>query len=127
MEGKINYSRVSVLLFLAIELNNLSGLTKICSLTSDIHIAKEIIIRQQGKHLVSDVSVELDNILKYLNEHKIFTMGNRISVPYYGKKLVYKIVDIKAEESKKKQAETVDVNNLSKAFKDINLTTPLQK
>ncbi|XP_018312239.1 spermatogenesis-associated protein 5 isoform X2 [Mycetomoellerius zeteki] len=105
----------------AIDLNNLSGLTKICSLTSTVHIAKEIVISQQGKCL-SDVSVELDNILKYFNEHKIFTVGNRISVPYYGKKLVYKIVQIKAEETKRKQTETVDVNDLSKAFKDINLT-----
>ncbi|XP_018374595.1 PREDICTED: spermatogenesis-associated protein 5 [Trachymyrmex cornetzi] len=107
----------------AIDLNNLSGLTKICSLTSTVHIAKEIVISQQGKCL-SDVSVELDNILKYFNEHKIFTVGNRISVPYYGKKLVYKIVRIKAEESKEKPTETVDVNDLSKSFKDMNLISP---
>lgn len=75
---------------------------------------------------MSDVSVELNNILKYCNEHKIFTVGNRISVPYYGKKLVYKIVQIKAEESKGKQIE-VDVNDLSKAFEDINLTTSSTK
>lgn len=112
----------------AIELNNLSGLTKVCALTSDIHIAKEIVISQQGKRLTSDVSVELNNILKYFNEHKIFTVGNRISVPFYGKKLVYKIVEIKAEESKKKKrSEAVDVNDLSKAFEDINLTTSSTK
>lgn len=74
--------------------------------------------------MVSDASVELNNILKYFNEHKIFTVGNRISVPYYGKKLIYKIVQIKAEESKKKQTE---VNNVSKAFEDMNLTTPFTK
>ncbi|XP_018340368.1 PREDICTED: spermatogenesis-associated protein 5 isoform X2 [Trachymyrmex septentrionalis] len=106
----------------AIDLNNLSGLIKICSLTSTVHIAKEIVISQQGKCL-SDVSVELDIILKCFNEHKIFTVGNRISVPYYGKKLVYKIVQIKAEESKRKPTETVDVNDLSKPFKDMNLTS----
>ncbi|EGI68629.1 PREDICTED: spermatogenesis-associated protein 5 isoform X3 [Acromyrmex echinatior] len=106
----------------AIDLNNLSGLIKICSLTSTVHIAKEIVISQQGKCL-SDVSVELDIILKYFNEHKIFTVGNRISVPYYGKKLVYKIVQIKAEKSKKKPTETMDVNDLSKPFKDMNLTS----
>ncbi|KAG5339520.1 SPAT5 protein, partial [Acromyrmex charruanus] len=106
----------------AINLNNLSGLIKICSLTSTVHIAKEIVISQQGKCL-SDVSVELDIILKYFNEHKIFTVGNRISVPYYGKKLVYKIVQIKAEESKRKPTETMDVNDLSKPFKDMNLTS----
>lgn len=65
--------------------------------------------------------MELDNILKYFNEHKIFTVGNRISVPYYGKKLTYKIVQVKVEESKKKQTEVDDV---SKAFGDMHLTTP---
>lgn len=95
---------------------------KICCLTSNVQIAKEIVISQQGKRLTSDVSVELDNILKYFNEYKIFTVGNRISVPYYGKKLVYKIVEIRAKENKREQTETVDVNNLSKAFEDINLT-----
>jgi len=104
----------------------LSGLTKICSLTSNIHIAKEIIISQQGKYL-SDISVELDNILKCFNEHKIFIVGNKISVPYYGKKLVYKIVQIKTEESKRKHTEAVDVDDLSKAFEDINLTTSSTK
>ncbi|KYM99999.1 Spermatogenesis-associated protein 5 [Cyphomyrmex costatus] len=110
----------------AIELNNLSGLTKIYPLTSTVYIAKEIVISQQGKRL-SDVTVELDNILKYFNEHKIFTMGNRISVPYYGKKLIYKIVEIKTEESKRKQVETVDVDYLSNAFKEINVTSPSAK
>lgn len=125
VEGRINNS-VSLSYFLAIELNNLSGLVKICSLTSDVHVAKEIVISQQGKRL-SSLSVELDNILKYFNENKIFIVGNRISVPYYGKKLIYKIVEIKAEERKGKQTETVDVNDLSKAFEDINLTTSSTK
>ncbi|XP_011878145.1 PREDICTED: spermatogenesis-associated protein 5 [Vollenhovia emeryi] len=107
----------------AIELNNLSGLVKVCPLTSDVRVAKEIVISQQGKRLVSDVSVELDNILKYCNEHKIFTVGNRISVSYYGKKLTYKIVEIKAEVNKGEQTEAADGNDLSKAFADINLTS----
>ncbi|XP_011637023.1 spermatogenesis-associated protein 5 isoform X2 [Pogonomyrmex barbatus] len=102
----------------AIELNNLSGLVKIHPIRSNIHIAKEIVISQQGKYLMS--SVELDNILKCFNEHKIFTMGNKISVPYYGKKLIYKIIEIKTEENKKSQNET-DENNLSKIFENINL------
>ncbi|XP_011162129.1 ATPase family protein 2 homolog [Solenopsis invicta] len=107
----------------ALELNNLSGLVKVCALTPDIHIAKEIVVSQQGKRLVSDISVELDNVIKFFNEHKIFTVGNRISVPFYGKKLAFKIVEIRTEENKKKHTEVEDVNDLSKAFEDINLTT----
>ncbi|XP_029178349.1 ATPase family protein 2 homolog isoform X2 [Nylanderia fulva] len=103
-----------------IELNNLVGLVKVYLLKSDIYIAKEIVINQLGKHLISNVSTELDNIFKYFNEHKIFAVGNRISVPYYGKKLAYKIVQIKLDETKKEQ---IDGNDLSEGFKNIDLTT----
>ncbi|XP_012540501.2 ATPase family protein 2 homolog isoform X2 [Monomorium pharaonis] len=111
----------------AIELNNLSGLVKVCSLPSDTQIAKEIVVSQQGKRLISEISVELDNILKYFNEHKIFTVGNRISIPYYGKKLVYKIVEIKMEENQRNHTKMMDVNDLSKDLEDINLTTSSTK
>lgn len=107
-------------LFSAIELNNLVGLVKVYLLKSDIYIAKEIVMNQLGKHLISNVSAELDNIFKYFNEHKIFAVGNKMSVPYYGKKLAYKIVQIKTDETKKKQ---IDENDLSETFKNINLTT----
>lgn len=107
----------------AIELNNLVGLVKVYLLKSDIYIAKEIVINQLGKHLISNVSTELDVILKYFNEHKIFAVGNRISVPYYGKKIIYRIIQIKTDRTKKEQTETLDGNDLSEAFKNINLTT----
>lgn len=107
--------------FSAIELNNLVGLVKVYLLKSEVYIAKEIVINQLGKH-ISNVTAELDNILKYFNEQKIFVIGNRISVPYYGKKIAYKIVQIKVDEAKKEQIKTLD-ENLSEAFKNINLTT----
>lgn len=111
----------------AIELNNLVGLVKVYLLKSDIYIAKEIVVNQLGKHLMSNISAELDNIVKYFNEHKIFAIGNRISVPYYGKKMVYKIVQIRTDEIQKEQTETLDGNDLSEAFKNINLTTTQTK
>lgn len=106
----------------ATELNNLAGLVKVYLLKSDVYIAKEIVINQLGKHLISNVTTELDNILKYFNEQKIFAIGNRLSVPYYGKKIAYKIVQIKMDETRKEQIETLD-ENLSEAFKNINLTS----
>ncbi|KAL6447261.1 hypothetical protein ACFW04_001487 [Cataglyphis niger] len=105
----------------AIELNNLVGLVKVYLLKSDVYIAKEIVVNQLGKHLTSNA--ELDNIVKYFNEHKIFAIGNRISIPYYGKKIVYKIVQIRIDETQKKQTETLNGNDLSEAFKNINLAT----
>ncbi|XP_050464249.1 ribosome biogenesis protein SPATA5 [Cataglyphis hispanica] len=105
----------------AIELNNLVGLVKVYLLKSDVYIAKEIVVNQLGKYLTSNA--ELDNIVKYFNEHKIFAIGNRISIPYYGKKIVYKIVQIRTDETQKKQTETLNGNDLSEAFKNINLTT----
>ncbi|XP_070528216.1 ATPase family gene 2 protein homolog A isoform X2 [Cardiocondyla obscurior] len=105
----------------AIELNNVSGPVKLYPLTFDTHIAKEIVISQQGKCLISDTSVELDNILKCFNENKIFVVGNKISVPYYGKKLIYKIVQIITDENKRNQTEVENTTKLSKAFENINL------
>lgn len=110
-------------MFIAIELNNLVGLVKVYLLKSDVYIAKEIVVNQLGKYLTSNINAELDNIIKYFNEDKIFAIGNRISIPYYGKKVIYKIVQIRTDETEKEQTETLNGNDLSKAFKNINLTT----
>ncbi|RLU20423.1 hypothetical protein DMN91_007033 [Ooceraea biroi] len=107
----------------AIELNNIEGQVRVQSLKSNVRIAKEIVLSQQGKRLTFDIGVELDNILKCASEHKVFIVGDRISVPCYGKELIYKIVEIKADESEKKRTGTADVNDLAEAFEEVALTT----
>jgi len=79
-------------------------------LASDVLIAKEIIISQQGKPSKFNMGAELDYILKAANEDRIFVVGNRICLSYYGKKLIYKIIEIKTDESDKEQ--TADENDL---------------
>lgn len=72
-----------------------------------------------GKRVMPHVPIELDVIIKNLNEHKIFIIGNKISIPYYGKKITYKIVQIKTDEEERIQLMNKD---LSKSFQKINLT-----
>jgi hypothetical protein len=47
------------------------------------------------------MDAEFDNNIKFANKHKIFIISNRISMPYYGKKLIYKIVEIETYGNKK--------------------------
>lgn len=58
--------------------------------------------------------MELNIILKNHNEQKVFTIGNKFSVPFYGKKLIYKIVKVISDD-----CENV---KLSEQFKQLSIT-----
>ncbi|XP_012174107.2 ATPase family protein 2 homolog isoform X2 [Bombus terrestris] len=98
----------------AIELNNLRGYVKIEKLNSSVDIAKEFVICSVGKHISPEATTELNIILKNHNEQKVFTIGNKFSVPFYGKKLVYKIVKVTSDD-----CENV---KLSEQFKQLSIT-----
>lgn len=80
-----------------IELNKLEGNVKVEKLNATVYLAGEIQIEYTGKHSLPKDSTELNIILKNFNEQKIFSVGNRLSVPFYGRKLTFKIVDIKSD------------------------------
>ncbi|XP_032670564.1 ATPase family protein 2 homolog [Odontomachus brunneus] len=108
----------------AIDLDNLNGPMKIYLLEDNIHIAKEIVLKQLSKHSICEsIAIEVDIILKCFNEHKIFTLGNRVMIPFYGRKLMYETVQIKTEDGKKAQIKPTAENNLSTALERINLET----
>ncbi|XP_043581016.1 ATPase family protein 2 homolog isoform X3 [Bombus pyrosoma] len=98
----------------AIELNNLRGYVKIEKLNSSVDIAKEFVICSVGKHILPEATTELNIILKNHNEQKVFTIGNKFSVPFYGKKLIYKIVKVTSDD-----CENV---KLSEQFKQLSIT-----
>ncbi|XP_033204178.1 ATPase family gene 2 protein homolog A isoform X2 [Bombus vancouverensis nearcticus] len=98
----------------AIELNNLRGYVKIEKLNSSVDIAKEFVICSVGKHILPEATMELNIILKNHNEQKVFTIGNKFSVPFYGKKLIYKIVKVISDD-----CENV---KLSERFKQLSIT-----
>ncbi|XP_012236741.1 ATPase family protein 2 homolog isoform X1 [Bombus impatiens] len=98
----------------AIELNNLRGYVKIEKLNSSVDIAKEFVICSVGKHILPEATMELNIILKNHNEQKVFTIGNKFSVPFYGKKLIYKIVKVISDD-----CENV---KLSEQFKQLSIT-----
>ncbi|XP_076239284.1 ATPase family gene 2 protein homolog A isoform X2 [Calliopsis andreniformis] len=98
----------------AIELNNLQGLVKIKKLNCSIKVAKEFVISSTGKHWMPEASTELNIILKSYNEQKIFSVGNKISVPFYGKRLIFKIIQIIPDEGTDR--------NLSEQFQQLNIS-----
>ncbi|XP_043266048.1 ATPase family protein 2 homolog isoform X3 [Colletes gigas] len=104
----------------AIELNNLKGPVKIAKLNCPVSIAKEFIISSVGKHSLfmehihADVAAEIDIVLKNHNERKIFSVGNKLSIPFYGKQLTYKITEVISDECTD--------NSLIEEFKQLNLT-----
>ncbi|XP_076174088.1 ATPase family gene 2 protein homolog A isoform X2 [Ptiloglossa arizonensis] len=99
----------------AIELNNLHGPVKIQKLNCPVHIAKEFIISSIGKHSLPEITTELNIILKNHCEQKIFSIGDKLSVPFFGKRLIYKIIQVVSDER-------TDID-LSKEFQQLNLTT----
>ncbi|XP_029046163.1 ATPase family protein 2 homolog isoform X1 [Osmia bicornis bicornis] len=105
----------------AIELNNLRGPVKIQKLKCLVNIAKEFIISNIGKHTLPEITTELDIVLKNHNEQKIFAVGNKLSVPFYGKKLIYKIMKVISDECTNHdlsdQFEQLNVNNQIHNFK----------
>lgn len=106
-------------IILAIELDKLEGSARIERFQLTPHLAHEIIIEPVGKNCMETLTTELNVLIKNYNHEKIFCVGNRISIPYYGKKLIYKITNAKTDE------------NLVDKFSKINIsdgtgpTTPL--
>ncbi|XP_015595997.1 spermatogenesis-associated protein 5 [Cephus cinctus] len=82
----------------AIDLKKVQGLVKVEKLDPNVRIAREITIEALGKQHPSKVSAELDVLIKNYNEGRIYCIGNRISIPFYGQKLLYRIADIKLEK-----------------------------
>jgi len=97
----------------------MEGQVEVQPLTSNVFIAKKIIISLQGKPSKFSMEPELNYILKAANEDRIFVVGNKISIPYYGKKLIYKIIKIKADESKKEQI--AEANDPLESFKALTI------
>ena len=97
----------------AIELNGLRGLVKVQKLNCPVSIAKEFIISSAGRHSLAEASTELNIVLKNHNEQKIFSTGDKLSVPFYGKLLIYKIVKVVADKCTGK--------DLSEELKELNV------
>ncbi|XP_078036445.1 ATPase family gene 2 protein homolog A [Augochlora pura] len=98
----------------AMELNDLQGLVKIQKMSCPVSIAKEFIISYTGRHSLPEASTELNIILKNHNEQKIFFVGNKFSIPFYGKRLTYQIVQVTSNES---------TDSISEQLKQLNLTS----
>ncbi|KAI4490028.1 hypothetical protein M0804_004210 [Polistes exclamans] len=103
-----------------IELNNLKDLIKVQSAKVNISAAKEFIVKCTGKHALLYMSTDLEILFKNSNEGKIFCIGNRISISYYGRKLIYVIVAASIDQND----DTTHIDDdLSTSFNCLHLTT----
>ncbi|XP_014604873.1 PREDICTED: spermatogenesis-associated protein 5 isoform X1 [Polistes canadensis] len=103
-----------------IELNNLKDLIKVQSAKVNIYAAKEIIVKCTGKHALLYMSTDLEILFKNSNEGKIFCIGNRISISYYGRKLIYVIVAASIDQND----DTTHIDDdLLTSFNCLHLTT----
>ena len=98
----------------AIELNGLRGPVKLQKLNCPVSVANEFIISSVGRHSLAEASTELNIVLKNHNEQKIFSKGDKLSVPFYGKLLIYKIMNVVADKCMDQ--------DLSEEFKELNVT-----
>ncbi|KAI4486223.1 hypothetical protein M0802_012462 [Mischocyttarus mexicanus] len=103
-----------------IELNNLKDLVKVENMKGNISAAKEFTVKCIGRHALSHMTTDLDILFKNCNEGNIFCIGNKISISYYGRKLIYAIVAASVDQND----DTIDMDdNLLTAFNHLYLTT----
>ncbi|XP_043267934.1 ATPase family protein 2 homolog isoform X2 [Venturia canescens] len=101
-----------------IESSRINGLVKISKLLSDPSIAREITISYTGKSSLPKVTPELEFLVKNHNERSIITVGNHVSVPYYGKKLSFKIVAVKSDQKDDNSPE----NSISEGLEKMKIS-----
>lgn len=100
----------------AIELNNVRGTVKVEKFQCSVNTAREFVITSIGKRI--QPTAELDVILKNHNENKVFSVNDKFSVPFYGRRLIFKISKVLLDESK-----TADLNG---HFEQMNITSQPQ-
>lgn len=73
-----------------------------------------------GKQPLPPLSSEFDVMIRSHNDERIFAIGNRISVPFYGRKLIFKIAKVKFETDLKLDEEVAE--DLSQVFGTMNIS-----
>ncbi|XP_033228007.1 ATPase family protein 2 homolog isoform X2 [Belonocnema kinseyi] len=104
----------------AIEFEKLGTLIKVQKLDTDPYIAKEVLIELIGKQPIPPLSSEFDVMIRSHNDERIFAIGNIISVPFYGRKLIFKIVKVKFDTDLKLDEEMAE--DLSQVFGTMNIS-----
>ncbi|KAK2575726.1 hypothetical protein KPH14_012115 [Odynerus spinipes] len=106
-----------------IALYNLKDFIKIQNVKGDIAIATEFTIKCANKHALLHLTTDLEILLKNCNEQKIFCIGNKISIPYYGRNLAYVIIAATVEQNEHTSVDIKDTDNdLLCAFNRLHLT-----
>ncbi|XP_034949756.1 ATPase family protein 2 homolog [Chelonus insularis] len=80
--------------------------------------AKEIVIEYIGKESRPKIVPETRAQIKTLHNRQVFCVGNRIKVPFFGKHLLFKIVDINGDQEKNSHNTENKEKNLNDTLND---------
>ena len=122
---KINLNNVNVNV-LAIEIDNLGTLIKIQKLKEVPYLAKEVILQYLGKQPLPPLSSEFDMMIKSQNDERIFSIGNRICIPFYNRKLMFRIAKVKFDTDRHLDEEEA-MKDLSQELSTINISNDKQR
>ncbi|XP_014213266.1 spermatogenesis-associated protein 5 [Copidosoma floridanum] len=103
----------------AMELDKIEGPAKLERLKSSPFVANEIFIEPIGKNCIESMTTELNVMIKNYNHDKILAIGNRISIPYYGKKLIYKITNVETDEGLSDQLSRMNITQGHSPHKNV--------
>ncbi|XP_011303860.1 spermatogenesis-associated protein 5 [Fopius arisanus] len=80
------------------EISGIKGRVRVKKINSTPPSAKEVLIQSIGKVSKVKITTDLQILIKNFNERKLFCVGSRIGLPYYGKTLVFKVIKISGNE-----------------------------
>lgn len=106
----------------ALELDRLGSHIKVQKLKTAPRLAKEIFIEYLGKQTLPTFSSEFDLMIKSHTDNSIFAIDNRISIPFYCRKLTFKIVKVKFDTDSHRDEEDELTKDLSKTFAELNIS-----
>lgn len=83
-------------------ISQVSGPVKVKRLHQPL-LAKEIAVEYIKEQSKPKLTPAMKVMLRKFNERKVFCVGNRIHIPYYGKNLLFKIVNITQDRDEKSE------------------------
>ncbi|KAG8037306.1 hypothetical protein G9C98_005516 [Cotesia typhae] len=104
------------------DVNKVSGPVKVRKLKNQPLSAEEITIKYVGRQEPPKITPELQILFKNYNERKIFCIGNRINIPFYGKNLPFKIVNITQGKDNNSSLNTSSKDDLADGLKNMSIT-----
>ncbi|KAH0548394.1 hypothetical protein KQX54_001138 [Cotesia glomerata] len=104
------------------DVNKVSGPVTVRKLKNQLLSAEEITIKYVGRQEPPKITPELQILFKNYNERKVFCVGNRINIPFYGKNLPFIIVNITQGKDNNSSLNTSSKDDLADGLERMSIT-----